>query len=517
MNTLMIGCHDQRTQTMISRCLLLTSVSLALSLSACVQNRVDRGENRLDRQAVDTVITLDGDMRDWPGASAAVADEHHLYMRFSVQDERYTLQSDSAPTAIMIDADANRSTGYQVESDSGLAALGVDLVVEFSPIRSEGSSGRGVVLYALGNDGTRTPLSVYDWDFSCAPTYASQWYEVRISRTPSGDTPVPQAGLLTSGTISGAFVRYDGRGRIVASSEVFSTAAGPCCMDGARRSDLEVPKKEPNVLRVMSYNVLRSSPLSKPEPFKRIFEAVKPDVILVQEWEAGSAREFAGWFNEHLMREGGWDVVADAGKVAEGGGVAIVTKYPAKTVTNDLQTSSSDGSSHRVRFALGYVETPMGNLLAGSVHLKSRGSAGSPEDTRRVAEAAAINTAVREATSGQKPAFVFVGGDMNLVGSFAPLETMIAAGDLDGSDLTIATPRTLGDRTSVTWSEKGNEFSPGRLDYIVYSDSRASVVRSFVLDTSRLSAETLAACGLEAGDCADASDHLPVVVDFILK
>lgn len=489
------------------------------SIAGCA-NKTVTNNNSHDREATEIVVTLDGDMRDWPGTTAAVADEHHLYTRFKVEGEIYTLQSDPNPTAILIDADANATTGYRVESTGELSTLGVDLVVEFSPKRSDGQPGRGAVLFALSTDGTRTPLSVYDWDFSFAPTYASEWYEARISRTPNGNTPIPQEGLLTKGEVTGAFVRYNAQGQIIAASDLFRTTAGTRCMDIARKSNLEVPPKDPGVLRVVSYNVLYSSPTKKPEPFTRIFKALDADIILVQEWEATSNRELAEWFNVNLMRDGGWDVVAAAGKVSEGKGVAIITKHPAKTVENDLHISANAApelANDRVRFALASIETPKATILAASTHLKSRGSAGSPEDIKRVAEAAAINTLLREVASAQKPAFMFIGGDMNLVGSFAPLETMIAGADLDGSDLAIATPRTLGDRTSVTWSENGNEFSPGRLDYILYSDSKAGIIRSFVLDTARLSAESLAASGLEAGDSAAASDHMPVVVDFMLK
>lgn len=514
---------NMHTQLTAGRRIVVTSLTLgALLLSAGCANKGVVHNSKLDREAAEIVITLDGDMRDWPGVTAATADEHHLYTRFKVEGEIYTLQSDPNPTAILIDADANASTGYKVEPTGELSSLGVDLVVEFSPTRSDGQAGRGVVLFAISNDGTRTPLSVYDWDFSFAPTYASEWYEARISRTPNGSVPasIPQEGLLTKGEVAGAFVRYNSQGQIVAASDLFRTTAGPRCMDVARKSNLEVPPKEPGVLRVVSYNVLFSSPTKKPEPFTRIFKALDPDVILVQEWEAASNRELAEWFNTNLMREGGWDVVAAAGKVSEGKGVAIITKHPAKTVENDLHISANAApelANDRIRFALGSIEMPKATLLAASTHLKSRGSAGSPEDMKRIAEAAAINTALREVASAQKPAFMFIGGDMNLVGSYAPLETLAAGADLDGSDLAIATPRTLGDRTSVTWSENGNEFSPGRLDYILYSDSKAGIIRSFILDTARLSEQSLMASGLEAGDSAAASDHMPVVVDFMLK
>ena len=59
-------------------------------------------------------------------------------------------------------------------------------------------------------------------------------------------------------------------------------------------------------------------------------------------------------------------------------------------------------------------------------------------------------------------------------------------------------------------------FSPGRLDWILYSDATLEVVNAFVLNTDKLSARALADAGLESED-TQASDHLPVVVDVRRK
>jgi hypothetical protein len=101
---------------------------------------------------------------------------------------------------------------------------------------------------------------------------------------------------------------------------------------------------------------------------------------------------------------------------------------------------------------------------------------------------------------------------MNLVGSRPPLDLLRHGLDVDGSDMTVASPLVLGDSTMQTWRDPSSGYGPGRLDYVVYSDSNAQIVSSFVLDTSRLSDEALAKLGLDRGDC-EGSDHLPVVVD----
>jgi len=70
----------------------------------------------------------------------------------------------------------------------------------------------------------------------------------------------------------------------------------------------------------------------------------------------------------------------------------------------------------------------------------------------------------------------------------------------------------LGDNAMYTWFDAGNAFTPGRLDYLLYSDAVAEAVNSFVLDTGVMSEAALARVGLDADDTSN-SDHLPVVLD----
>ena len=57
---------------------------------------------------------------------------------------------------------------------------------------------------------------------------------------------------------------------------------------------------------------------------------------------------------------------------------------------------------------------------------------------------------------------------------------------------------------------------PGKLDYIIYSDSVIKPGNHFVLFTPEMSADSLAHYGLKSRDVVQASDHLPVLGDFIL-
>lgn len=65
-----------------------------------------------------------------------------------------------------------------------------------------------------------------------------------------------------------------------------------------------------------------------------------------------------------------------------------------------------------------------------------------------------------------------------------------------------------------TWYDPESSFSPGRLDYLSFTDSVLRPVRHYVLFTPPLSEAHLRANGLQAEDAVRASDHLPLVVDF---
>jgi len=107
-----------------------------------------------------------------------------------------------------------------------------------------------------------------------------------------------------------------------------------------------------------------------------------------------------------------------------------------------------------------------------------------------------------------------IGGDMNLVGGRAPLDVIASGTDVDGSDLAIAAPLQLDGRSTVTWSDAGTPFVPGRLDYLLYADGRLELVGTFVLDTAKLAPKWLKAHDLRESDTMEVSDHFPVVLDL---
>lgn len=455
-------------------------------------------------------IVIDGDTSEWPASLAAVADEHYLYLRFSVADEQFTLQSASRSVSVWVDCDANGSTGSTIKGRDG--AIGADLQVLFSP------GGRpGVKLLALDSTGGSRELNAADYDLVFAPTYASSWYELRICRTPEDKSSLPATGLLAPGRLRGFASVLDANGLVAAASDTFTVETDGTCVGGRRLTAEEPPSPPDGGMRVLSWNIEQSKPVDSPAPFARVIKALKPDVVLMQEWEKGDAAQVDAWFEQHVG--GTWHVRKAAGTMATGGGVLVASRFelvPADTQPLEctFRNDANEQETKPVRFVDATLNTPMGPVQVGSMHLKSRGTKDSIEDRRRMAEARAVNAAfARHATAAAAPRRL-MSGDLNLVGSRPPLDILRAGVDADGSDLTPATAMVHGDMAYYTWKDDKTAFSPGRLDWIVYSDSNLKQQAAFVLDASRLDPSVLAKMGIEVGDTATA-DHLPVVLDVV--
>src|SRR6185295_19421299 len=111
-----------------------------------------------------------------------------------------------------------------------------------------------------------------------------------------------------------------------------------------------------------------------------------------------------------------------------------------------------------------------------------------------VVEATAIATAARRAMIGPRPDAVLIGGDFNLVGTRDPVDVLLNSGlDVDGSPLADVRVLKLDGRSNATWRNLGGgRFSPGRLDWLLYSDSSLTQVGGFVFDTYDISPYWLA-------------------------
>ena len=118
-------------------------------------------------------------------------------------------------------------------------------------------------------------------------------------------------------------------------------------------------------------------------------------------------------------------------------------------------------------------------------------------------------------------------GDFNLVGQASQLQRLLQGDiqdeaqfgpdfwpDWDRTALTDLQPRHAVLPFTYTWISPSSSYGPGRLDFILYSNSVLKTQNAFALSTQELPADTLGAFGLQREDSFVASDHLPLVADF---
>jgi len=157
-------------------------------------------------------------------------------------------------------------------------------------------------------------------------------------------------------------------------------------------------------------------------------------------------------------------------------------------------------------------------------------------DSQRENEIDIILKFIREAKLGnenydlQPGTPIIITGDTNFVGNSDQVSALksgdIFNNSISGPDFQIdwdtdglkdLKPLTANTNTSYTWLSDWEGFSPGRLDYVFYSDSHLIQKNSFVIDTRELTSSQLDQNNLEFLDTNRASDHLPVIADFSLQ
>ncbi len=459
-----------------------------------------------------TALALDGRFDDWRGDAAgasiaALADADFLWIHAKL-DRPINLQGAEFTTTLSLDLDARADTG---RLDDG---IGADLDVALSPPSPTAKSANhllnGLVLRAHDDAASSRDVSHAACQFAFAPTFAATEFEFRVARRTSLGAAVDDR-FAHAERARGRITVADASGHELFRSSVFDA---PLPASRARSPDPAptVAQKADGAVRVLSWNVQKDSPAKNPAPFARVFRALDPDIYLLQEWQA-SSETLAAWFAKNVPSQSPWHVAS-----FEDLGVAIVSRFPAVELEGARLAKREVVAGHQtpMRSITALIDSPIGPLIACSVHLKCCGAMGTWEDECRKIEARAINDELRRALVAHADARVVASGDFNLVGTRDPLDLLRAGLDRDGTDLDPIVTPVLGDAAIYTWADDQSEFAPGRLDWCVTSDSTTDAANAFVLDTARIPAATLAAVGIEPGD-SSASDHRTLVVDLRRK
>ena len=420
-------------------------------------------------------------------------DEQFLFFRIEVGPE-INLQ-DNNEVRLYIDTDNNSSTGLSS------AGIGAELVYHFG-----GRSGEFFI------NGSSVNIGHSDIFLVSSPTVTSSQFEIAISRN---------AQIQGQTLFSGNEIKLLFKNNIVGADQIPDAAGGISYSFNSQSLDplppYSINKTDPTDLRVLSYNVLRDDlfAIDKEVYYSRILRAIEPDLIGFQEiYQNGSSQT--------------------ASKVAALLSMSPAQWYHAK-VDPDIVVLS------RYPILASYDIAPGGNgaFLIEIDSLEVLFIVAHPpccsNNSGRQAEIDGIMAFIRNAKNGTGPISlannspIIIAGDMNLVGLNRQVETLLTGNiadqatygndfdpDWDNSPLEDVKPPITDLPLSMTWYNEGSSFSPGRLDYIVYSGSVISLENSYTLFTPALSLADLSTYNLQSDDVVQASDHLPLVADFQL-
>ncbi len=323
----------------------------------------------------------------------------------------------------------------------------------------------------------------------------------------------------------------------------------PPSPDASDHPDLAFLVQPEGTVRLMSFNVGWDSifpdgdPMNdsfrardRNEAYVRMLKAIRPQVLCLQEINPRrDPQQVADLLDNAIPLSSGrhW-------QVHNGGDNFIASAFDLR-LTNSARVQGNLITGKRHAMAL--VDLPdeefSQDLYLVCAHFKSQG--GQSNINARQDHADAIIAWVRDMLTPGGEIDLPQGTPFSILGDFNVYDTDPAhqlvtlmtgdianeakygadiAPDWDGTSLADALPHQNGVGTEIyTWRDDTQEFNPGVLDHILYSDSVILLENDFVLNTMSLSATALAAAGLQVEDVmlkAEVGnyDHLPLVVDI---
>jgi endonuclease/exonuclease/phosphatase family metal-dependent hydrolase len=270
----------------------------------------------------------------------------------------------------------------------------------------------------------------------------------------------------------------------------------------------------------MTYNVLVDGllKLNQFSSILKIIQAVQPEIMVFQEmynYDADTTLKQIERIIPSTLEKKWYSIKA-------GRDIIVISRFVIKNST------SIDGNG---AFLIDLHPKFESKLLLIGAHLPCCGN-----NEGRRNEIDALIDFIREAKNAQgnivleQNTPIILVGDLNLVGDKQQLQTLLTGDiqdtirfgsrfspDWDNSDFADLLPYCTNIPFAFTYYDSNSSFSPGRLDFMIYSDSVIQPVKKFVLFTPTLPPDSLTAYNLNPDDALNASDHLPIVADFILK
>ena len=443
-----------------------------------------------DWQEVPVTITdPEGDYNydDWAELKIT-NDDDFIFFKISLHSEETLLQNWNN-FYLYIDADRDSLTGHPFRG------LGVELAWHFGYRTGQYFEQDGII-----------DLWQNDITLRQAPTVTSTEFEIAIARGSFVLSDPDSIAVIFSSFYDTGDYMPDSWGGVV--YQLDTTVVGPA----------EPILLEKTGTRLVTYNTLYTGILEpdRQPKFQRIIQALDPDIIALQEhseWnEIGDI--ISSWFPEDTWYQG--YTFRD---------LVVLSKYPIINQANLI-------SSERTMCALLQTDDPINPYL---LILNSHFSCCDNDDDRQE-QVDELVQVLREWRLNDNGPFdlpegtpMFHVGDFNFVGYREQIETVTAGNiqdegnygsdfplDWDGTAITDLFSRQTHKRMAYTWRSDGSSFNPGKLDYVLYTDSNLSILNHFVLNTLAMPDSILNEWELEAEDTNEASDHLPRIVDFMV-
>ena len=443
-----------------------------------------------DWQEVPVTITdPEGDYNydDWAELKIT-NDDDFIFFKISLHSEETLLQNWNN-FYLYIDADRDSLTGHPFRG------LGTELAWHFGYRTGQYFEQDGII-----------DLWQNDITLRQAPTVTSTEFEIAIARGSFVLSDPDSIAVIFSSFYDTGDYMPDSWGGVV--YQLDTTVVGPA----------EPILLEKTGTRLVTYNTLYTGILEpdRQPKFQRIIQALDPDIIALQEhseWnEIGDI--ISSWFPEDTWYQG--YTFRD---------LVVLSKYPIINQANLI-------SSERTMCALLETDDPINPYL---LILNSHFSCCDNDDDRQE-QVDELVQVLREWRLNDNGPFdlpegtpMFHVGDFNFVGYREQIETVTAGNiqdegnygsdfplDWDGTAITDLFSRQTHKRMAYTWRSDGSSFNPGKLDYVLYTDSNLSILNHFVLNTLAMPDSILNEWELEAEDTNEASDHLPRIVDFMV-
>jgi len=500
---------NRRTSALAFAMLLLFSSLGALNTAA------SDSDSPNVRDSASFPVTIDGLFDDWESIPVVYADpagdgtdedfsmlkiaNDNDFMFFSIEfhDGEHLMQNWN-DIHLYLDTDAEVNTGLPVHG------IGAELDWCFGC--------RSGYFYIM--DGI-IEISQNDLTLRIAPTITGERFEIAISRssailTMDGTQEPTTIKIVLQGGGEAPDILPDEPGGI---EYEFDSTPVPS------PEIITLEKNEMEHLRILSYNVRQNGLFDsgRQARFERIIKALEPDIMGFQEAyddnDTNDVNDIEALF-EDWFPEVNWHVSS------EWNGNFVVSRYPILHQGNHSWKSMG---------VLLDTEEDLGTPL---FFINSHFSCCDADDNRQE-QVDELMSFVRDLKNGLGPFTLEYGtpivhvGDFNLVGYRQQLTTLTDGDivdeasygidflpDWDDSPLTDLFSRQTHIRMGYTWRIDNSEYNPGKLDYILYTDSVLEPVKHFVLNTLAMSEEDLSFYNLNSEDTKIASDHLPRVMDI---